>query len=280
MDIERISAFSVGDAGGNPAGVAIGDVMPDPAEMARIAAEVGYSETAFAAPEGDAWRVRYFAPESEVPFCGHATIALGAALGAKNGARAFDLILNDAEISVEAVETAEGWGAALLSPPTAQWDADPALLTAAMDLFGLDEADLDPAMPAPKIIGAGATFIAFPLAERERLARLDYDQAKGAALFREAGLVGAHLSHRAAERRFDARFAFPTGGVFEDPATGAAAAAFAGWLRDEGALTGDFEILQGEDMGAPSRIHARAGDGAGAPSRVWGATRRMAREAG
>jgi PhzF family phenazine biosynthesis protein len=46
--------------------------------MQKVAADVGYSESVFAAPVGDAWRVRYFAPEVEVNFCGHATIALGA----------------------------------------------------------------------------------------------------------------------------------------------------------------------------------------------------------
>jgi PhzF family phenazine biosynthesis protein len=46
--------------------------------MQRIAADVGYSETVFATPEQDRWRIRYFAPEAEVEFCGHATIALGA----------------------------------------------------------------------------------------------------------------------------------------------------------------------------------------------------------
>ena len=80
MDVLRIAAFSDGDNGGNPAGVLIADVLPDAAKMQSVAAEVGYSETAFAAPDGDNWRVRYFSPESEVPFCGHATIALGAAL--------------------------------------------------------------------------------------------------------------------------------------------------------------------------------------------------------
>jgi PhzF family phenazine biosynthesis protein len=79
MNVSRIAAFSDGDTGGNPAGVVIG-VLPDAATMQRVAAEVGFSETAFAAPEGDGWRVRYFSPQTEVPFCGHATIALGAAL--------------------------------------------------------------------------------------------------------------------------------------------------------------------------------------------------------
>ena len=80
MEILRIAAFADAGAGGNPAGVSIADSHPAEAEMRAVAAEVGYSETAFACPAGDAWRVRYFSPESEVPFCGHATIALGAAL--------------------------------------------------------------------------------------------------------------------------------------------------------------------------------------------------------
>ena len=85
MDVLRIAAFADGGAGGNPAGVAIGGALPKAEEMQRIAAEVGFSETAFAAAEGDGWRVRYFSPESEVPFCGHATIALGAALALRQG---------------------------------------------------------------------------------------------------------------------------------------------------------------------------------------------------
>jgi PhzF family phenazine biosynthesis protein len=78
-NILRIAAFADGDAGGNPAGVWLGDVLPDPGTMQRLAAELGFSETVFAVREKDAWRARYFSPEAEVPFCGHATIALGAA---------------------------------------------------------------------------------------------------------------------------------------------------------------------------------------------------------
>lgn len=54
---------------------------------------------------------------------------------------------------------------------------------------------------------------------------------------------------------FHSRNAFASGGVYEDPATGAAAAALAGYLRDidwKGPRT--FTILQGEDMGMPSRL--------------------------
>ncbi len=101
MDVLRISAFSDGNVGGNPAGVAISDELPDAEEMQSAAAEVGYSETAFAMRQGDGWRVRYFSPESEVPFCGHATIALGAALAMQNGDGVYPLYLNEAEITVE-----------------------------------------------------------------------------------------------------------------------------------------------------------------------------------
>jgi PhzF family phenazine biosynthesis protein len=80
MEVQRIAAFSQGTTGGNPAGVVLCEVLPPADRMLAIAAEVGYSETVFAAPSEDGWRVRYFAPEIEVPFCGHATIALGAAL--------------------------------------------------------------------------------------------------------------------------------------------------------------------------------------------------------
>ena len=102
----KIAAFSDGNTGGNPAGVLIGDVLPDAAAMQRLAAEVGFSETAFAAPDGDGWRVRYFSPGSEVPFCGHATIALGAALVRQFGDGIFALTLNQASITVEACATA------------------------------------------------------------------------------------------------------------------------------------------------------------------------------
>ena len=99
-DVQRLASFSNGFDGGNPAGVLLGEALLDAAQMQRIAAQVGYSETAFAAPEGDGWRVRYFAPQMEVPFCGHATIALGAALAMAHGDATYDLVLNEAVIAV------------------------------------------------------------------------------------------------------------------------------------------------------------------------------------
>src|SRR5258708_13336410 len=91
MTVLRIGAFSDGHKGGNPAGVWIGDELPSASKMQAIAADVGFSETAFAAPEGGAWRVRYFSPRCEVPFYVHATIALGAALALQDVDRTFEV---------------------------------------------------------------------------------------------------------------------------------------------------------------------------------------------
>ncbi len=272
MKIERIAAFCHGEKGGNPAGVVIGDALPPVADMQRIAAEVGYSETAFAAPDGDGWRVRYFSPESEVPFCGHATIALGAALAGREGAGRFALTLNDAAIEV----SGDGLGgASLVSPPTRSGAAPAELLSAALALFGLAEEDLAP-NPAPALAHAGANHLILPLATRARLAGMTYDLTEGAALMRAHGLVTISLLWFESPRVVHSRNAFASGGVLEDPATGAAAAALAGYLRDiDWDHGGAIDILQGEDMGAPSSLHVEIGPEPGEGDVVSGAVRQI-----
>ncbi len=68
MNLQHIAAFSSGQQGGNPAGVVIGEQLPETSVMQKVAAQLGYSETVFAAPVESGWRVRYFAPEVEVDF--------------------------------------------------------------------------------------------------------------------------------------------------------------------------------------------------------------------
>jgi len=116
--IQKLSSFSDGLSGGNPAGVLIDADLPSTEQMQKIAAKVGFSETAFAMPENESWRVRYFSPESEVPFCGHATIALGAALAEQQGDGEFHLKLNNANISVSGIKSGSLVEASLQSPPT------------------------------------------------------------------------------------------------------------------------------------------------------------------
>ena len=275
-DVRRLAAFHDAGTGGNPAGVALVERLPDEPTMRRLAAEVGYSETAFAHPEDGAWRVRYFSPESEVPFCGHATIALGAALAEREGDGTFALRLNDADITVDGrAGGPDGPGASLRSPPASSAPADPALVERALALFGYAPDDLDPALP-PLVASAGATHLILALRTREALAAMVYDLDAGRTLMNGTGLVTVALVHARGPDAYDARNAFASGGVLEDPATGAAAAAFAGALRDRG-LRGaaPMRIVQGEDMGARSVIVAEPSAETGAGVRVSGAVRRL-----
>ena len=275
--IERIAAFDDNGQGGNPAGVWIGASLPPAAEMGRLAHAVGFSETAFAAPlqNGEGWRVRYFSPESEVPFCGHATIALGAALARKHGEGRYALQLNAAAITVEGRRDGERVQAALQSPPTWSRPADPQLVDAALALFGYSRADLDPRIP-PALAHGGADHLVLALSSRALLAAMRYDLDAGRALMLRHGLVTVVLAWAEHPQRFHTRNPFASGGVYEDPATGAGTAALAGYLRDIGwPHGGRIEIVQGEDMGARSRLTAEIGEEAGGSIRVTGTARLM-----
>jgi PhzF family phenazine biosynthesis protein len=273
MTVLRIAAFSDGNQGGNPAGVWIGDALPPASRMQAIAAEVGFSETAFVAPEGDAWRVRYFSPLCEVPFCGHATIALGAALALQHGDQTFQLKLNSADISVAGRREGRTIAAALQSPPTRSAPLDPSLQADILRLFGYARDDLDFKIP-PARIHAGADHAVLALKTRSALARMSYDFKRGRDLMEEFGLITIALVAAENPRLFHVRNAFAMGGVLEDPATGAAAAALAGYLRDiSWPHGGVVDIVQGEDMGMRSLIRAEIDTPIGSSIRVSGMAR-------
>ncbi len=273
MEVLRIASFSRGDEGGNPAGVMLCETHPPVAEMQRIAAEIGYSETAFVAPEGNRWRVRYFAPETEVPFCGHATIALAAALAMRHGSGGYGLTLNAAEIEVEGMSEGGELSAALYSPPTRCAPVGDDVLARVLDLFGIGEEEIDPTIP-PARIHAGADHLALTLRSRATLAAMSYPFEAGRDLMRSEGWITILLAHPDGSRRFHTRNAFAAGGLVEDPATGAATAAYAGLLRDIGHVHGgSIEVIQGEDMGIPCLLHADILPGRGSPVRLRGTCR-------
>lgn len=275
MNVLKIAAFSDGETGGNPAGVVIGDALPPVAQMQGIAAEVGFSETAFAARTDNGWRVRYFSPQSEVPFCGHATIALGAALALQHGDGVFALTLNHAQITVEGRRDGNVIAAALQSPPTRSAAASPDFVSAALTLFGLAPEELDARMP-PAIVHAGADHLLLALKRRATLSAMHYELEAGRALMNSAGLATIVLVHAETAQRFHTRNPFASGGVYEDPATGAATAALAGYLRDiDWPHGGAIDVVQGEDMGMLSRLHADIPPTPGSSIRVSGTARVM-----
>ena len=276
MNVLKLAAFSHNGLGGNPAGVAFYDAMPSEEEMLRVAKEVGYSETAFLVKQGNDWRVRYFAPELEVPFCGHATIALGAALGERFGEGEYKLTLNDSQITVRAEKTGAGkYAATLYSPKTSSVDAPTEFVDAVLAGFHLKREDLNPAFPI-RFASAGAKHLILVLKDRKTLAGMSYDFEPVRALMMEQGLITISLLWNESDEVFHSRNAFASGGVYEDPATGAAAAALAGYLRDIGWKgKSTFTILQGEDMGMPSRLLVKYTPEIGSSIAVSGETRNI-----
>ena len=255
--VQRLAGFSADAAGGNPAGVLISSENPPEDEMQRIPAEVGYSETAFLASlpgRARVSKVRYFSPAMEVPFCGHATIAAGVTLAERDGPGTFELLTNAGPVPVDVGYDESGeLMATLTSPPPSVEPVDDDLL--ADVLAALDWSPLDTRLP-PARASAGAAHLVLAARQRRRLAELDYDFDRLRRIMLGAELVTLHLVWQESRLRYHARDPFPVGGVVEDPATGAAAAAFGAYLRHLGLASPPcrITITQGEDMGRPSTL--------------------------
>lgn len=315
-DIHRLTAFSTVPSGGNPAGVWVGESLPTDDDMLALAAEIGYSETVFAAmPPGVSKdtgataegvgakatvtgdiETRYFSPLAEVPFCGHATIALGVHLGRTRGAGTYRLATRAGEIPVTVEKTAahettaahektaahgratahdeavEQWTATLTSvepSSTLVIDDDDAIsvLRAVLDALHWESSVLDADYP-PAIAYAGARHLILTLRDRATLAEAAYDFEPMKAIMAQHDLTTIDLvwmepgnsSKSTTTTTVHSRNLFAVGGVVEDPATGAAAAAFVGHLRTSRRIQTPHRVTihQGHDMGRPSLLNVLA----------------------
>ncbi|MFE6035902.1 PhzF family phenazine biosynthesis protein [Streptomyces sp. NPDC056452] len=256
-EVLRYTAFSADPDGGNPAGVVLDASGLDDAAMLSVAAELGYSESAFlTASDGrGGYTIRYFSPKAEVPFCGHATVATAIALAERDGPG--DLLLATAAGTVPVTVTRDGdeLRATLTSVEPQVFDIAPDDLAEALAALDWPATDLDPALP-PRIAYAGARHLVLAAATRERLADLDYDFARLEALMHRLDLTTVQLVSRESATVFHVRDPFPVGGVVEDPATGAAAAAFGAYTRELDLVPDDavLTLHQGADMGRPGTL--------------------------
>lgn len=266
--------------GGNPLAV-IPDARAVPEHaMQKIAREFNFSETVFVLPAESATalrRLRIFTPERELPFAGHPTIGaayllweLGVAPAPANQPATFVLEEGVGEIPVRI--TPRDGAPAFVQFTTARLPEPgpppppPADLAAAL---GLALEDLAGGVDRPEAYSCGVPFLFVPLVSRDALARatpdlgrwrttLDpYWAAQVLVFCREPENAGVHLR---------ARMFAPTLGVLEDPATGSAAAALAGYLS---ARTGEdgtqrWEVGQGFEMGRPSLLVVEVDRQAGA----------------
>ncbi len=252
----RIAAFAESPEGGNPAGVWIGEELPDGRVMQEIAADVGYSETAFLAPDGTGeWIVRYYSPAAEVPFCGHATIASGVVLGATHGQGQYRFSTCAGMVPVTAVLREGVAEASFTSVEPTFASASNEVIAEALAALGWQMRESSCDIP-PARAYAGAWHLVLAANTLERLTELEYDFDRLRALMLREDLTTLQLIWRESDAVYHARDPFAVGGVVEDPATGAAAAALGGYLRDSGLVAAPASILvrQGETMGRPSRI--------------------------
>ena len=258
MDILRYTAFSSDPAGGNPAGVVLDARGVDDAAMLAAAAEVGYSETAFLLPtdRDRVMDVRYFSPLAEVPFCGHATIATAVAYAEQHGPGDLTLNTRAGTVPVRTLATPDGTlTATLVSVPPKSEDLRGPVLAELLGILGWTASDLHDAFP-PRVAFGGAWHPILATPSRARLTELDYDMDALRALMLRHDWTTIDLVWRESPDVFQVRNPFPVGGVFEDPATGAAAAAFGGYLRELDLVPVPATVIlhQGVDMGRPSLL--------------------------
>ncbi|MEP7002490.1 MAG: PhzF family phenazine biosynthesis protein, partial [bacterium] len=255
-----------------------------------VTREFNYSEATFVYPPVDSAhtrRVRIFTPAAEVPFAGHPTVgtahvlaAIGeiplvgetthivleegvgpvpVAIRAKDGAPVF------AQLSVARLPE--------LGPPTADRSAMASVL-------GLDVADLlDEAWP-PLAFSCGLPFVFVAVRDIDAVKKARVRMDAWDATLRGAWASEIFVFARGGERPgsdLHARMFAPGLNVPEDPATGSANAALAGYLaprdaRKNGLLT--WRVEQGFEMGRPSILDVEADvvDGALTGVRVGGAS--------
>ena len=280
--------------GGNPLAVFPEAAVP-PELMQRLAAELHLSETVFVLPpENPAHtrRLRIFTPGMELPFAGHPTVGTAIIL-AETGQlgpidRRLDIVFEEGAgpVPVTIERGADGRLTATLTSPRVPsrvpGSLDPTLLAAAI---GLKEAMLQ-ADVAPAIYSAGVSFAIIPV-RPEFLSQAHVDLAlwrSDLAQTPAQHLYLAALDDWAGGHEARVRMFAPAMGITEDPATGAAAAAFVGFLADrqkpaDGAVR--WTLSQGTELGRPSRIEIGADlvDGKLTAARVGGTAVLMSRGA-
>ncbi len=259
--IQRYAAFSTTPDGGNPAGVVLDAAELSDADMQRIATDIGYAETAFLvelAVDGDPrrGRIRYVSPVAEVPFCGHATIATAVALAERNGLGALTFETAIGDITLQTVAADGLISASFTSVPPVVTEIPDEVLAELLAMLGLSTADLRTDYPQ-RFADAGNVHPVLVLRDDDRFDSFTFDPDQLRAMMnRRAWPATVTVVRVISATEFEARNLFPVGDITEDPATGAAAAAFGGYLRSLRLVPvpGDVLIRQGRHVGRPSRI--------------------------
>jgi trans-2,3-dihydro-3-hydroxyanthranilate isomerase len=250
---------------GNPLAVVLDSEGLDTERMQAIAKEFNLSETVFVHPPQDGRHraaLRIFTPKNELPFAGHPTVGSAVLLALLDKQDTSDAILFGLEEKVGVVSCVvemfgddrgrarfrlprlpEIWGDGL-DPARAAW------------ALGLDPNEIGFDRHLPSRHSAGVPYDLVPVASLDALARARVSAESFDAVFGGSSHPSAYVYAREGEG-FRTRMFFPAPSLTEDPATGSAAASFAGALMQfepMGEGDHDIPIRQGVEMGRPSEI--------------------------
>ena len=205
IPIFHIDAFTTRRFAGNPAAVMLLDTFLDDVVLQRIAAENNLSETAFLVPAGDDYSLRWFTPITEVPLCGHATLASAAVVMQRLEPERKVVVFHSKSGPLIVNRTETGYVMDFPARPSKQISTPPGLAKA----LGVDPLE---------VFSNEFNHLAL-LANELVLRALAPDMAALARIDRPGVIVTA-----ATEKEYDfvSRYFAPAKGIPEDPVTGAA----------------------------------------------------------
>jgi trans-2,3-dihydro-3-hydroxyanthranilate isomerase len=243
-------------------------------QMQRVAREFNYSETVFVfppeTPQGTR-RLRIFTPAVELPFAGHPTIGTAYILGAIGEIELIEdvtKIVFEEDVGAIPVKIRAKQGKPVYSELTAakipEFGSQPPPIAELASMLSLEPSDLLDGEDVPQAFSCGLPYLFIPLRDREVLGRVKLNQERWQQLLSDywASSVYVFCYDPELERSdLRGRMFDPGYGIAEDPATGSAVAALAGYLGIRNKLTDGtlkWVVEQGFEMGRPSILYVEA----------------------
>ena len=201
LEFHQVDAFSNQPFSGNPAMVYRLDARLADELMQKIAAEHNLAETAFVVREGQGWHIRWFTPTTEVPLCGHATLASAYVLFEvyEEPVERLDFTCKSGSLSV----TREG---------ASLWLDFPAIT--ASPVSAISEVERALGVKAVEVLGSNELFVVL---ESEQAV---LDCKPDMVALAELPWLGAIVTARGSQHDFVSRYFAPAIGINEDPVTG------------------------------------------------------------
>lgn len=257
--VHTIDSFAkIGEVStGNPAGFVLNETLSE-LEMRKIAAEVGFSETAFITDcRGDENRagvdflVRFFTPNEEVDLCGHATIGLFSGLYQLGMISSGQWVQGTKAGNLRVRIEADGTVLMEQAPPEMTEVIDKEKVAASL---GLRTEELHPSLPC-QIVSTGLKDLLIPVTGVKVLEKISADDKAISHISQALNITGYHVFATTGEDSARCRNFAPLYAIPEEAATGTSNGALTAYLHHYLKQSKQFTFIQGVEMGIPSQIN-------------------------